>query len=52
MAFRGGHHGKETKRMNGCGSKSAARKARWKACNHGTRIAHAERVRRAGAEAK
>jgi hypothetical protein len=49
MAFRGGHHAKETKRMNGCGSKSAQRRARRYSCNHGARIAQSERKRQKGA---
>lgn len=48
MAFRGGHHAKETKRMNGCGSKSAQRRARRYSCNHGARIAQSERKRQKG----
>lgn len=48
MAMRNGHHDKMTKRMAGCGSKSAQRRARKHACNHGSRIAYAERKRKAG----
>lgn len=35
--------------MAGCGSKSAQRRARKYSCNHGPRVAQAERKRRKGA---
>lgn len=49
MAFRGGHHDKMTKRMAGCGSKSAQRRARKKACNKGTKVPYARRRAEGGA---